>query len=72
MDIDYVYASIHWVKGHGACFTSANHKPLHIDWIYGKNRLQLLYYNLILAIRYYKRKFDRRKRNGSRVNKNKR
>lgn len=58
---DYEYARNKWVKGHGASFTECIDKPLRIDWIYGKNKLQLLIYNIILCIRFYRRKYGKDK-----------
>lgn len=55
---DYEYANSKWVKGHMACFTEQINKPLHIDCIYGKNKFQIFIYNIILAIRFYRRKLN--------------
>ena len=59
--LDYQYANEKWVNGHGATFTECTGKPLHIDWIYGKNKLQLLVYNIILCIKFYRRKYGKDK-----------
>ncbi len=40
----------------GSAYYNSKGKPYKIDYIYGKNKLQILYYNFILYIKFFKRK----------------
>lgn len=44
---------------HGAVYTFDYKGRLWVDSIYGKNKLQIFYYNLLLRIRYFKRKLNK-------------
>ena len=42
---DYLYKKI---NGHGATFTEDSYGKLHCEWIYGKNKLQIMLINIHL------------------------
>lgn len=50
--------------GHSILQEGQDEEPLHIDYIYGKNRFQIAYYNLYLWWQWTKREIDRRREHG--------
>ena len=63
MNVDYKWANEKFNKNNnGAIFTdSGKYGRLSIDYIYGKNKLQIFWYNIILLFRYLRRKHDKNK-----------
>ena len=62
-NIDYEWANKKFnLENHGAVYTYNNkYSRLYIDSIYGKNKLQIFWYNIILLFRYLRRKNDKNK-----------
>lgn len=57
-NIDYKWANEKFnPEHHGAVYTyNDKYSRLHIDSIYGKNKLQIFWYNIILLFRWLRRK----------------
>ena len=59
-DKDYEWADSKFnPDSHAAVYTYDYKGRLFIDSIYGKNKLQIFYYNLLLRIRRFKRKLNK-------------
>ena len=52
---DYEYASKKWKFKYGAITSYLENGPLRVEKVYGKNKLQIFWYNLILKIKWYRR-----------------
>lgn len=63
LNVDYKWANEKFNKNNnGAIFIdSGKYGRLSIDYIYGKNKLQIFWYNIILLFRYLRRKHDKNK-----------
>lgn len=57
--LDELYARKFLGKG-GSAFSYDDGGPLRIDYIYGKSRLQIWFINILLRVRYLKRKWTRK------------